>query len=477
MRSELAEAANQTRTVDPAVTRGRDTAVASDTGFAMPAIGMLDAGVGLAAMGLANQDAGARIRFLASVQRTAGNAAVEHMLTRSVQRSPLVQRQPSVSSKNKYTFPDRKLGKKSLSYAQATLKAGGEIEYEITPPTGPAGSVKSGTDVSGIGSNKAPEGGGGTKGSGGINAGPSAAAYQAEVSHEFEKKTEGWLTGWTPKAKIGGEVGGKGYKLGLEGSIEGENIEPKFGFTFLEADSKGEITFAALEVAVDLKLLTFKHVFSDGATATIVVKPQLKVSLEPDYAKLMQWFLEEVATVVGAEVLIVGGFILGGVMIVAGTLLTLGDGEDMSRIVEEAGKYRTAYVNGFVTEITQGGAAFNDDYTMEGANRGRQWIQDLRQGAGSKGVPIPASVLKEKVKEHRAAAEAAATAAINAYLHNLLVKGYWDIHYIRKFIGSSYIETTFKMLMEGQGFGRPIDGETGEEPVKDVAIPATAPAK
>jgi hypothetical protein len=413
----------------------------------------------------------------AAVQRSADNKAVSHMPAQPVQRSPVLQRDIAGSQKSQFTFPDKKLGKKSLSYAQATLKAGGVIEYEVTPPTGQPGSVKSGTDISGIGSNKAPEGGGGTKASGGVNAGPASTAYQAEVSHEFAKRTDGWLEGWTPKAKIGGEAGGKGYKLGLEGSIEGENIEPKFGFTFFEADNKGEITFAALEAAVDLKLLTFKHTFPDGATATVSVKPTFKVTLEPDYAKLLQWFLEECAATVGAEVVIVGGFILGGVFIVAGTLLTLGDGEDMARIVEEAEKYRKAYVNGFVTEITQGGASFNDDYTMEGANRGRQWIEDLKTGAGSKGVPIPASVLKEKVKEHRAPAEAAATAAINAYLHSLLVKGYWDIHYISKWMGSGRIDTVFKMLMEGQGFGRPNDGETGDEPVKDVAIPASAPAK
>jgi hypothetical protein len=473
----LAEVANQTKPAEPAATRSRETATSPDAGFALPANGLSGLGPGLTAVGLADQDAGARLRFLASMQRSAGNTAVQHMLAQPVQRSPMIQRQIAASKKSQYTFPDRKLGKKSLSYAQATLKAGGVIEYEVTPPTGPAGSAKSGTDVSVIGSNKAPEGGGGTKVSGGVNAGPDSAAYQAEVSHEFEKRTDGWLSGWTPKAKIGGEAGGKGYKLGLEGSIEGENIEPKFGFTFFEADNKGEITFAALEVAVELKLLTFKHTFSDGATATVTVKPTFKVTIEPDYEKLLQWFLEEVAAVVGAEVLIAGGFILGGVFIVAGTLLTLGDGEDMARIVEEAEKYRKAYVNGFVTEITQGGASFNDDYTMEGANRGRQWIEDLKTGAGSKGVPIPASVLKEKVKEHRAPAEAAATAAINAYLHSLLVKGYWDIHYISKWMGGGRIDTVFKMLMEGQGFGRPNDGETGEEPVKDVAIPAPAAAK
>ncbi len=428
----------------------------------------------LAGIPLNARDGGTRQRTVTSLQRSAGNAAVQRWL--ATQGSAVVQRDVATSSKHQFTFPDTTLGKKSLSYAQVSLAVGGVIEYEVTPPTGPAGSVKPGGELSGLGSNKAPEGGGGTKASAGINKSGDATAYQAEVSHEFAKRTEGWLAGWTPKAKIGGEAGANGYKLGLEGSIEGENIEPKFGFTFFEADKKGEITFAALEAAIDLKLLTYKYTCSDGATATVSVKPTVKVKLEPDYAKLLEWFLEECAAAVSAEVLVVGGFVAAGVLIIAGTILTVGDGEDMAKIIDEASKARKDYVNAFVTEITQGGATFDNDYAMEGHNRGAQWIRDLKSGAGSKGVPIPESVLKDKVKEHKAPAEAAANSAINAYLHRLLVKQYWDIHYIRKhapaWAGGGYIETGFKMLMEGQGFGRPTDGETGEEPVEEVPIPA-----
>ncbi len=442
-------------------------------------------------------DDGSRQRLFASLQRSAGNAAVSEMLwpppegprqapqagqpgraervSRPAQDGPVVEREPvvqrvGVSTKHNFTSPDFELGSKDLSYAKATLAVSGTVEYEVTPPTGPPGSVTPGGESSGLGSNKAPEGGGGTKVSGGMNVTKEGGAYQAEISHEFEKRTEGWLAGWVPKAKIGGEAGAGGYKLGLEGSIEGQNIEPKFGFLFFEADNKGEIKFAQLEVGVDIKLSSFKYTCSDGATAQVSIKPTVKVKIEPNYARLLTWFLEECATAVTAEMLIVGSFVAGGLLAVGGALLTIGEGEEYAKAIDDAAKARTDYVNAFVAQITTGNAPGDNEYTAGGRSRGDQWINNLKLGTGAKGVPIPESVLKEKVKEHQAEATAKATAAVNAQLHALLVRRYWEIHYIQKAMGIEHIDNVYKMLMEAVGFGQPKDGETGEEPVEQAPV-------
>jgi hypothetical protein len=144
----LAEAANQTKTAEPTVTRGREAAM-SDTGFAMPATGMFDAGMGLAALGLANQDAGARIRFLASVQRTAGNAAVQRMLTHSVRRSPVAQREGAQQITPSFTVPIEPnstkidLGGKA-SYIKGSVALKGEVKGEIVQKGKDSASVGAG---------------------------------------------------------------------------------------------------------------------------------------------------------------------------------------------------------------------------------------------------------------------------------------------------------------------------------------------
>jgi hypothetical protein len=386
---------------------------------------------------------GGSVASMLHLQRTAGNRAV----------SAAVQRQVGGSAKGGFSFPEAKSPKRSVGgYVTAQVAIGGSVDYTITPPGGGGGPISV---------------------SGGSSLSPDAAKYQVEVERQFNKIADGWLQGFTPSVKIGGEANSNGgYKLGVEGGLGGEKVDFSLGFAFLEADGKGEISFATLEAAATLKHLSFTFVAADGTTVQVSAKPTAKLAIEPDYAAMLRFFLQRCAAVVSAEVLIIGGAALAGAAAIGGYLLTINDGKKIAAITEQAVLARGDYINGFMAGITPGNDySFDNDYKMEGYLRGSQWLRDLRTGAGREGLPIPESVLKQKVAEHQAQARGAATAAINAYLHQLLVKQYWEIHWGRKFMGYP-IETIFQMLLEYHGFGRPAPHETGDEPSRDVAIAA-----
>jgi hypothetical protein len=393
------------------------------------------------------------------LQQLAGNRAVAGLIAPNrapvAQRAPAaapvaVQRQVAGSFKTGFTFPDWKVGDKSFAYAKASLKVGGAYECEVTP----AGGESAATSVSG-----------------GPSLSPDASKYQVEVKHKFSKIATDWFGSWTPEAEISGDTAGE-YKLGLAGVLGGEDVDFSFGFSFLEADGKGSIEFAKLDAVATLKTFSFDFVAADGTKVSASVKPKVTLAISPDYAALLRFFLQRCAAVVTSELALVGGVVLGGAGLIAGYILTLADGEKIATIVDQAVIARRDYINGFMAGITPGSDyAFDNDYKMEGHNRGSQWLSDLKTGVGKEGMPVPVSVIREKVAEHQASARAAATAAVNAYLHQLLVQQYWEIHWGRKFFGYP-METIFLMLMEDQGFGRPGPHATGEEPAEDVAIPA-----
>jgi hypothetical protein len=266
------------------------------------------------------------------LQRSAGNAAVARML----QREPAAAPSPGVVSvglvKHTFTVPDKKLGgEKDLGYAQAQFKVGGTIDLEITPlqaattPGAPSGDVT-------------------LKGSGGVNAG-DGTKYQAEVTAEFEKRVGGILDGCTPKAKVGGEVGGEGSKLGLEISLEGQRFEPKLGFTVLDV-GKEEVKFATLEAAVDWKIHEWTYRASDGADIKIAPKATPKLAIEPNYKRIIQAVLEEgvegAASLTLDAALVAGPPLLAAIVIAQGIYLAGEKGELHKRILTGAVDARQA---------------------------------------------------------------------------------------------------------------------------------------
>jgi hypothetical protein len=245
-----------------------------------------------------------------ALQRAAGNAAVSRLLQRQPTTAPA--KPPTVvpvgQVKHTFTIPDKNLGgAKDLGYAQAQFKVGATVDLEITPlqaataPGAPSGDVT-------------------LKGSGGVNVG-DGTKYQAEVTAEFDKRVGGILDGCTPKAKVGGEVGKEGSKLGLEVSLEGQRFEPKFGFTVIDVQ-KEEIKFATLEAAVDWKITEWTYKASDGADIKIAPKATPKVSIEPNYKRILQAILEE--GVEGAATLTLDAALLAGPPLLAAVIIGQG---------------------------------------------------------------------------------------------------------------------------------------------------------
>ena len=394
-------------------------------------------------------------RTVRALQRSAGNAAVTRLLqrtsaTRVAQRDPGATVAPT-AVKHTLTLPDHSLGKKEVSYAQVGAAVGGVIDFEFTPASAPAPSAAPAPAAA-----PDPAGGGPTvKGAAGVNATPDGARYQAEVTAEFEKRTEGLFAGCTPKAKLGGEVGKDGSKLGIEFSMEGQNFEPKFAFNLLEISQNDGIHFAVLEAALDWKMAEFPFTTADGTAIKISAKPTVKVKIEPNYRKIFMQLAEEAAITLGAEALIAGGMILIGAATIGGFILTYGDGADYAKAIDHAEAARTKIVAGFVAGALNEDMTFADDFSMEGHNWGAQWRRDVSAGKNAKGLPIPKKVMDDKAKEFRTQIRSSAEKTANQILHQALVERYWEIHYIQKWAGIGSIDTIFMMLMEGQGFGRP----------------------
>ncbi len=269
---------------------------------------------------------------LLELQRTVGNTATVALLQREAagRRRPAVAQRtvlqrngggaaPAVSAKHTYTVPDKKLGEKDLSYVTATLSVGGSLDYEVTPPPAAPTPSSGSPGAPGGSSTEGPTplpspGPGQVKGSGGLNVGGDALKYQAEVGIEFEKRASGLLEGCTPKAKFGGEASGDSGKLGVELSLEGQTLEPKFAFNLAEIDPQKGIHFATLEVAVDWKIHEWSFTTTDGATVKIAPKATLKVAIEPNYERIFLYLVEQGGATVAAEAAIAGGMIAAGAL-------------------------------------------------------------------------------------------------------------------------------------------------------------------
>ena len=262
----------------------------------------------------------------------------------------------------------------------------------------------------------------------------SELKYQAEVGVEFEKRASGLLEGCTPKAKFGGEASGDKGKLGVELSMEGEMLEPKFAFNLAEIDPQKGIHFATLEVGVDWKIHEWSFTAQDGAAVKITPKATLKVAIEPNYERIFLYLVEQGGATVAADAAIAGGMIAAGALTIIGFLLTLGDGEAEARAVDNAEKARTQLVAGFVAGATGDAITLGDDFTMEGHNRGRQWRTDLQSGQRGSGIPVPPSVIDAKSKENRAQIEASARRTATEIMHEALVQRYWEIHYVQQMV-------------------------------------------
>ena len=298
------------------------------------------AGLGAAALLAGDPRVGLDPSRVIALSARAGNAGVARMLAPRLARQPTpapAAPAPAVTPvaqvKHTFTIPDEKIGgAKDLGYAQAQFKVGGSCDLEITPlqastaPGAPSGDVT-------------------LKGSGGANMG-DGTKYQAEVTAEFQKRVGGILDGCTPKAKVGGEAGGGGAKLGLELSLEGQRFEPKFGFTVIDVTKEDGIKFATLEAAIDWKIHEWNYKASDGADIKVTPKATPKLSIEPNYKRILQALLEEgvegAATLTLDAALLAGPPLLAGIIIAQGIYMAGEKGELHKQILEGAVDARQA---------------------------------------------------------------------------------------------------------------------------------------
>lgn len=404
---------------------------------------------------------------LLALQRSAGNTATLALLQRQGIRPgrpgtfpPVVQRNgvATPSIKHTYTFPELPLAKRDAGYVEVSAAVVGSIDYEVTapPPAGaapPTPAAPPPTPAAGPTPLPSP-GGPEVKSSGGVSASAEGLKYQAEVGLEWEKRATGIFEGMTPKAKFGGEANADSGKLGVEMSMEGKNLEPKFGFTLAEIDAQKGIKFATLEAGVDWKIREWEYTASDGAKLKITPKATLKVAIQPNYERIFIYLVEQGGATVAAEALLAGGMIFIGAFTIVGFLITLGEGSAYAQAIDDAGIAREQLVRGFVVGATGQDMTADDKFTGKGNQLGRQWREELKSGKRG-GVPVPLSVIDEKSKENQSKIETSAKQAANQVMHNALVVRYWEIHYIQRNVPWAEIDSIYTMLMEGQGFGKP----------------------
>lgn len=426
-------------------------------------------------------------RSLLALQRSAGNAATVTMLQRQVVSAgarpparPVVQRDgggASPSVKHTVKFPDLPLlkPKRDAGYVEVGVTTTGSVDYEITAPPPPATAPKTlPTSPTPTPAGPIPlpsPGGPETSASGGAVMSDEGAKYQAEVGLAWEKRATGIFEGMTPKAKVGGEAGADGGKLGVEMSLEGETLEPKFGFTLAEMDADKGIKFLTMEVGVDWKIKEWEYTAADGAKLKITPKATLTVSIEPNYERIFLNLVEQGGEAVAAEALVAGSMIFIGAFTIVGFIITLGEGEEYAQAIDEAGEARKKLVDGFTAGATGQDAGPGDKFTAKGVELGRAWRADLK--SGKKGTPVPDVVIDEKSKENKARIATSAEQAANQVMHNALVVRYWDIHYIQRNLPWAEIDTIYSMLMEGQGFGKPEpqEGKNYKPPEGEAALP------
>jgi hypothetical protein len=382
---------------------------------------------------------------------------------------------PSATVKHTVTLKDREFKDilNGSTYAKAVPAIGGAIDFEFesdspAPAAGPATTTSSAptpgtpsSPASPASAGKGPE----IKSAYGANATQEKGlSLQAEVVAEFEKQTDGLLSGMTPKVKLGGEAAGDRGKLGIEFSAEGQHFEPKFAFNLLEVGD-GKVEFLSLEAAVDWKMFPNGISFTtfDGTKVKISPKPTVKLKIQPNYEKILQTLVEEAAATIGAEALIAGGMIFAGAFAITGFILTYGDGKAYAAAIENAEKGRRSIVEGFVAGATGADYAIKDDMGMEGHNHGSNWRRNLGSGDNKSGLPVPRKAIDQKTKEHTTQIHDSAFKTASSIMHDALVERYWEIHYLQRNLPWAEIATTFKMLMEGQQFGRPTpeEGRTG----------------
>ncbi len=255
----------------------------------------------------AHGDTGARRRHIGALQREAGNAAA--------QQATAAPDLPKVSSDGKISGEAFKIEvpkphvptplaptapnpfEKSLGgYATVGVSFEATLSWEVAlaDPTKPRPA--SGVDIRTPATAAPAAGGGGTKATGSATNG----AYEAEVSREFGKVCSEWAGNWVPSAKINRKVGSNESSLGLEGSLSGEQFDPKFAIKLFDAKN-GQIEFVQPQISVSLKPLSFAFTDEPGNTYKVSCTPTAKAYLKPDYTKLFKWFMEEAAKRVATE--------------------------------------------------------------------------------------------------------------------------------------------------------------------------------
>jgi hypothetical protein len=371
----------------------------------------------------------------------------------------------NVTHKRVFNTPELKPKQpRDLGYVQWTPSLAGSLEVEISPPASPSAATPGGkTSTPPPVPASAPVQGPGTKplaspGGAKVNASSGVASdlkedvVQAEVGLEWEKRQGGLLDNMAPKVKIGGEANANKAKVGLEMSLEGQYLEPKFGFTLLGAEGD-EIKFATLEVGLDVKIHSWEIPLSDGSTAKVTPKVLLKIAIEPNYSRIFTYLVEQGGAAVAAEALVAGGIIFAGAFSIVGFILTLGDGAAYAKAIDDAADARKSLIAGFVAGAT-GAENSGDEWTKRGWAFGDQWRNQVRAG-GRSGIPVPLGVIDVKAKESQEAIRKSAESTANQVIHNALVLRYWEIHYIERYVPWEEIDTIYSMLMEGQGFGKP----------------------
>jgi hypothetical protein len=343
------------------------------------------------------------------------------------------------SSKFSITIRERPLGHWDLSYLEAKLSLSGVVECESDSPAAGAGEE--------------------TKTSHAIKVSAKGVTYEAEVEKEFEKRTSGILAGMTPKAKIGGEGNSTGGHLGLEFSLEGKRFETKFGFIVAEADEKEGIHFGSLEAAVDWKIGEFPFSASDGTSLKCTPTATVKVSIEPNYKRIFQYLAEQAAAVISADALICGAMIGAAAFEIVGFFMTLDDGREYARALDNAKKGRDAIVRGFVATATGNPNPLTDDFTMEGGNQGIQWRLDLQAGRRPGGIPVPPGVIDVNAAKNEKRIRDSAYKKATEIMHQALVQRYWEIHFIERQIPWWVIDDIYSRLMVAEDFGRPAPQE------------------
>jgi hypothetical protein len=266
------------------------------------------------------------------------------------------------------------------------------------------------------------------------------AGVQAELQKTWQDSAIQRATGFQPSIKAGGELNNKGGELGIEGQLEGKNVTLALKFTIIGEDfEKGAVEFSTLTGTVQLPAHKEEKTTANGDKVKYEVVEKTEFKFKPNYAQIGRWLAQRFAAAAAGEVVITAAFIANGVLILAGTIISLADAGDLKRIPDEVSSKASSYAHGYQDAMhgkpAKGGATSYPEGYQEGQARYKAAIE-----------VVPEAVFKEQSKERALWAEA--VGAILPGAKETALKKWQEDHWFDTYVGNGFGHRRLKAALD-----------------------------